>query len=82
MRVLVVGAGTMGHGIAEVCALTGHEVTLVDIKDEFLEKAMQKINWSLRKLAEKGKLKEKVEDVPAGLKRQRILLRGQKMLIL
>ena len=68
MRVLVVGAGTMGHGIAEVCALAGHEVTLVDIKDEILEKAMQKIGWSLRKLLEKGKLKERVEDVLGRIK--------------
>lgn len=78
MRVLVVGAGTMGHGIAEVCALTGHEVTLVDIKDEFLEKAMQKINWSLRKLAEKGKLKEKVEDVLSRIKTTTNLAEGAK----
>ena len=61
MRVLVVGAGTMGHGIAEVCALAGHEVTLVDIKDEFLEKAMQKINWRFtrEKASEKFKLNSK-----------------------
>ncbi|WP_456328978.1 3-hydroxyacyl-CoA dehydrogenase/enoyl-CoA hydratase family protein [Archaeoglobus sp.] len=78
MRVLVVGAGTMGHGIAEVCALAGHEVTLVDIKDEILEKAMQKIGWSLRKLSEKGKLKERVEDVLGRIKTTTNLAVGAK----
>ncbi|MET1124801.1 MAG: 3-hydroxyacyl-CoA dehydrogenase/enoyl-CoA hydratase family protein [Archaeoglobaceae archaeon] len=56
MKVLVVGAGTMGHGIAEVCAIAGHEVTLVDISEEQLKKAMERIEWSLKKLAEKGRV--------------------------
>ena len=78
MRVLVVGAGTMGHGIAEVCALVGHEVTLVDIKDGILEKAMQKIGWSLRKLSEKGKLKEKAEDILGRIKTTTNLAEGAR----
>ena len=78
MRVLVVGAGTMGHGIAEVCALAGHEVTLVDIKDGILEKAMQKIGWSLRKLSEKGKLKEKAEDILGRIKTTTNLAEGAR----
>lgn len=63
MKVLVVGAGTMGHGIAEVCALSGHEVTLVDISDEILERAKNKIKWSLEKLWEKGKMRESPERI-------------------
>ncbi len=63
MKVLVVGAGTMGHGIGELCALFGHEVVLVDVSEDVLEKAKQKISWSLKKLFEKGKLKESWESV-------------------
>jgi enoyl-CoA hydratase/3-hydroxyacyl-CoA dehydrogenase len=54
MKVLVVGAGTMGHGIASVCAIAGHEVDLIDVSDEILESAKMKIGWSLKKLEEKG----------------------------
>ena len=56
MRVLVVGAGTMGHGIAQVCAMSGYDVVLVDISDEILKNALKKIEWSLGKLAEKGRI--------------------------
>lgn len=56
MRVLVVGAGTMGHGIAQVCAMAGYDVVLVDISDEILKNALKKIEWSLGKLAEKGRI--------------------------
>jgi len=61
MRVLVVGAGTMGHGIASVCAIAGHEVDLIDVSDEILESAKMKIGWSLKKLEEKGSIKNAVE---------------------
>lgn len=57
MRVLVVGAGTMGHGIAEVCALAGNEVILSDISEEVLKNAMNRITWSVKKLEEKGKIR-------------------------
>jgi len=57
MRVLVVGAGTMGHGIAEVCALAGNEVILSDISEEVLKNAMNRITWSVKKLEEKGRIK-------------------------
>ncbi len=57
MRVLVVGAGTMGHGIAEVCAFAGNEVILCDISEEVLKNAINKILWSAKKLEEKGRIK-------------------------
>ncbi|AFA39375.1 3-hydroxyacyl-CoA dehydrogenase [Pyrobaculum oguniense TE7] len=54
LKVLVVGAGTMGHGIAQVAAMAGHHVYLHDISPEALEKALAKIRWSLEKLKERG----------------------------
>jgi len=66
-KVAVVGAGVMGHGIAQLCAMAGLKVYLVDISDEILEKAMGKIRWSLDKLVEKGKLKE--EEAKASINR-------------
>ncbi len=55
-NVLVVGAGTMGHGIAEVCALAGYSVTIVDINENILSNAVARITWSLKKLEEKKKI--------------------------
>ena len=45
----------MGHGIAQVSATAGYNVVLRDIKQEFLDKAMEKIRWSLDKLVTKEK---------------------------
>ncbi len=61
--VLVVGAGTMGHGIAEVFAIAGYRVYLADINQQILNSALDKIRWSLSKLAEKGQLKESVDSI-------------------
>jgi enoyl-CoA hydratase/3-hydroxyacyl-CoA dehydrogenase len=44
----------MGHGIAEVAALSGCKVTLYDIGQRYLDSGMEKLTWSLGKLAEKG----------------------------
>ncbi len=63
--VLVVGAGVMGHGIAQVFAMSGYRVRLVDIKEEFLRRALERIRGSLEKLAAKGLLREKPEEVLA-----------------
>src|SRR3954453_17201595 len=54
----VVGAGTMGNGIAQAFAQSGIAVTLVDASDAALEKARATIDKSLAKLVEKGKLPE------------------------
>ncbi|TRM90017.1 3-hydroxybutyryl-CoA dehydrogenase, partial [Sulfolobus sp. B1] len=62
-RLGVVGAGTMGHGIAEVSALAGFEVYVIDVSWDFLNRAKQRINESLIKFYEKGILKEKPENV-------------------
>ncbi|MFQ5553685.1 MAG: 3-hydroxyacyl-CoA dehydrogenase family protein, partial [Thermoplasmata archaeon] len=62
-RIAVIGAGEMGHGIAELAALYGFHVTLHDIKDEFIERGLERIRWSLEKLAEKGQLDGTPEDL-------------------
>jgi enoyl-CoA hydratase / 3-hydroxyacyl-CoA dehydrogenase len=54
-KVTVLGSGIMGHGIAQVSAAAGYSVALRDIEHSFLEKAMDKIKWSLTKLVEKKK---------------------------
>lgn len=59
----VVGAGTMGHGIAEVSAIAGYHVILNDINDDILRNALEKIKWSLQKLNESGKLRESVDKI-------------------
>ena len=46
----------MGHGIAQVSATAGYNIVLRDIKQEFLDKAMEKIRWSLDKLVTKEKI--------------------------
>ena len=52
----VVGAGTMGHGIAQVAAQAGFAVRLVDLSPEALAKGLAAIGGSLGKLAAKGRL--------------------------
>jgi len=60
--IAVIGAGTMGHGIAELAALSGYEVRLYDISPELAQKGKEQIAWSLEKLAEKGLVaKEQIE---------------------
>ncbi|QIB79842.1 3-hydroxyacyl-CoA dehydrogenase [Haloferax volcanii] len=65
--ITVLGAGNMGHGIAEVAALAGYDVVLRDIEDEFVQQGYDKIEWSLNKLAEKDRLSQ--DDADAALAR-------------
>jgi len=58
----VVGAGQMGSGIAQVFAQAGYEVTLNDIAQEQIDKAMQKIAWGYGRLVEKGQMSEADRD--------------------
>src|SRR5574338_1533243 len=46
----------MGHGIAQVSAMSGYNIVLRDIDQQFLDKAMEKIKWSLDKLVSKEKI--------------------------
>ena len=42
-KIAVIGSGAMGHGIAQVCAAGGYNVTMTDIKQEFLDKGKQAV---------------------------------------
>ena len=60
--IAVLGAGNMGHGIAEVAALAGYEVRMRDINEEFVQNGYDNIEWSLNKLAEKDQLTQEEAD--------------------
>jgi len=66
-KAAVIGSGAMGHGITQLLAMSGIEVTMVDISDEFLQKGMEKIKWSLGKFVEKKRIRQ--EDADAALSR-------------
>ncbi len=55
-KIGILGAGAMGSGIAQVAAMAGHEVTLVDINGPALAKAARKIQENLKIKVEKGKM--------------------------
>jgi 3-hydroxybutyryl-CoA dehydrogenase len=52
--IFVVGAGTMGHGIAQIAAISGYKVAMSDISEEILENAISTIARSVEKLEGKG----------------------------
>ena len=66
MKVAVLGAGTMGNGIAQVFAQNGHHVVLRDLDGAILERAIAGIAKSLAKLEEKGKLQPGAKDEALG----------------
>ena len=61
-NITVLGSGIMGHGIAQVSAMAGYNVVLRDIEQQFLDKAMGKIKWSLDKLVSKEKISKEQRD--------------------
>jgi len=65
-KVGVVGAGTMGNGIALVAAQIGCDVVMKDIKDEFVDKGMKAIDRFLSKSVEKEKIDEAQKDTILG----------------
>jgi len=62
----VVGAGQMGNGIAQVAAMSGLQVIMNDIKDEFVRKGLQNITNLLTKGVEKGKVSPEEKDAILG----------------
>jgi 3-hydroxybutyryl-CoA dehydrogenase len=67
-NILVIGAGFMGAGIAQVCAQSGYQVVLSDSSAEALEKATAGLKWSVEKLKSKGLLAEEPDQVLARFK--------------
>lgn len=61
-RVAVIGAGTMGHGIAHVAAVAGCHVALVDADEDALERGMTKLRENLDGGVQRGKLSEEARD--------------------
>jgi 3-hydroxybutyryl-CoA dehydrogenase len=62
-KIGTIGSGTMGSGIAQVCAMAGYMVTLVDMQQAQLDKALAGIENSLNRMAAKNRLKENVSDI-------------------
>jgi len=60
-KVAVIGAGTMGNGIAQSFAQAGYDVTMVDVEQSFLDKGMAAITGSLSRLLSKGRITEEEE---------------------
>lgn len=54
--IAVIGAGEMGHGIAEICAIAGYTVSLKDVNHAVLDKAMNRIRQSLEGLTRRGRV--------------------------
>lgn len=67
-KVGVLGCGLMGSGIAQVSAMAGFEVIVLEAEQRFLDKGFTAIEKSLAKFAEKGTITESVETVRARLK--------------
>jgi enoyl-CoA hydratase/3-hydroxyacyl-CoA dehydrogenase len=65
-KIAVMGAGDMGHGIAEVALLAGYKVAMRDIEQRFIDKGLSRIKESLEKLVEKQKITEENKKVMLG----------------
>ena len=66
-KIGVIGAGTMGNGIAHVSALSGLEVVLVDINAEFLDKSLAVISKNMDRQVQKEKISADEKDLAIGL---------------
>ena len=61
-RAVVVGAGTMGHGIAQVLAMADVETTLVDVQQDFVDRGLERVKANLDKGVDKGKVEAAARD--------------------
>ncbi|MGM0837115.1 MAG: 3-hydroxybutyryl-CoA dehydrogenase [Bacillota bacterium] len=55
-KVMVIGAGQMGSGIAQVCAMAGYDVYMNDLKQEFLDRGLASITKNLARAVDKGRM--------------------------
>ena len=65
-KVGVLGAGLMGHGIAQVAAQAGYQVALRELDEETLQKGLGKIEKQLARAVEKGKSTQEDADAVRG----------------
>jgi 3-hydroxybutyryl-CoA dehydrogenase len=66
-KIALIGAGTMGHGIAQVAAQAGFDVVLEDVSEEFVSRGLARIRDNLKKGVERGKVTE--DEMHAALSR-------------
>lgn len=65
-KIMVVGAGQMGSGIAQVASQTGYQVVLHDVKEEFVQRGLSRIEKNLSRQVEKGRMStEEVKEIMA-----------------
>ncbi|MGN4718339.1 3-hydroxybutyryl-CoA dehydrogenase [Bacillus cereus group sp. MYBK226-2] len=69
-KIVVIGAGQMGSGIAQVCAMAGYDVKVQDLKQEQLDRGLAIITKNLARQVEKGRMKE--EEKEATLNRLKV----------
>lgn len=69
-QVAVIGAGAMGHGIAQILAMAGLGVAMTDVSPEFTQKGFERIKWSLEKFVEKRTIPR--EEMDTALSRIRL----------
>ena len=62
-NIAVIGSGTMGNGIAHTFAQNGHRVSLIDISEDYLKKALTTIEKNLGRQVEKGTLSKETKDL-------------------
>ncbi len=68
-RITVLGAGTMGAGIAQTCSQAGFKVTMMDLTEDLVKGGFGRIRTPLEKRVERGKMtQEQVEDIIGGIK--------------
>ena len=65
-RIAVLGAGTMGHGIAQVAAMSGYETTLFDIDSASLDQGLERVRANLDKGVDRGKVEAVLRDESLG----------------
>jgi 3-hydroxybutyryl-CoA dehydrogenase len=61
-KIMVVGAGQMGSGIAQVCAMAGYDVFLHDLKQEYVDRGLSTITKNLTRQVEKGRMTEEEKE--------------------
>ncbi|HDR7272862.1 TPA: 3-hydroxybutyryl-CoA dehydrogenase [Bacillus paranthracis] len=71
-KIVVIGAGQMGSGIAQVCAMAGYDVKVQDLKQKQLDRGLAIITKNLARQVEKGRMKE--EEKEATLNRLAVTL--------